>query len=139
MIAIELTDWDKAREEASRIRTAVFVAEQGVPAEIEMDAHDAACIHAIARAGNRVAIATGRLLPDDHIGRMAVDRHWRGKGVGGAILEALVEAARQRGARSVALSAQTHAIAFYQRHGFVTEGPEYEDAGIPHRAMRRRL
>jgi predicted GNAT family N-acyltransferase len=136
---IELCDWDKAREEASRIRFAVFVDEQKVPPEIEMDEHDAQCVHALAYARDGRAVGTGRLLPDGHIGRMAVAKDWRGRGVGAAILAALVDAARRRGDVEVALSAQTHALGFYRRHGFSPEGEVYEEAGIPHQAMRRSL
>lgn len=139
MMRIELFDWEQARGEASRIRFAVFVQEQRVPREMELDDLDPRCVHALAYATDGTAIATGRLLPDAHIGRMAVLKAWRGQGIGGAILERLVEAARERGEREVALSAQTHALEFYARHGFVAEGDTYLDAGIPHRMMRRPL
>ena len=131
-------DWDAARGAASRIRTAVFVEEQRVPPEIEMDRHDAACIHALAYAQGR-AVGTGRLLPDGHIGRMAVLRESRSMGVGGAILERLVAEARRRGMLQVVLSAQTHALGFYRRHGFSEVGAVFEEAGIPHQEMRRAL
>lgn len=137
MIDIELCAWEKARIAASRIRFAVFVEEQRVPPEIEMDEFDAVCLHALARAGEGEVIGTGRLLPDGHVGRMAVAAAWRGKGVGGKLLEALVEAARKRGDAVVILSAQTHAISFYRRYGFVEKGAVYEEAGIPHQTMRR--
>ncbi|HEY9532672.1 MAG TPA: GNAT family N-acetyltransferase [Burkholderiales bacterium] len=127
-----------ARALAAPIRFAVFVEEQGVPREIELDEMDAACIHALAYLDGK-AIGTGRLLPDGHIGRMAVLRKWRGHGVGSRILNALVEQARRRGDREVALSAQVHALAFYRAHGFVEEGGEYLEAGIRHQAMRRSL
>jgi len=130
--------WDKARAHAAPVRMVVFVEEQRVPAELEMDERDAACVHAIAFDGER-AIGTGRLLPDGHIGRMAVLKAFRGKGVGGEILEALVEAARRRGEREIVLSAQTHALAFYRAHGFEAFGAEYEEAGLPHQDMRRAL
>ena len=130
--------WDKARAHAAPVRMVVFVEEQRVPAELEMDERDAACVHAIAFDGER-AIGTGRLLPDGHIGRMAVLKAFRGKGVGGEILEALVEAARRRGEREIVLSAQTHALAFYRAHGFEAFGAEYEEAGLPHQDMRRVL
>lgn len=139
MHEIRLLRWPEAREDASRLRFAVFVEEQGVPPEIELDENDAVCLHALVRAPDGSVVATGRLLPDGHIGRMAVAKAARGKGVGGAMLEALVAAAKARGDREVVLSAQTHAIGFYRRHGFVEEGEEYLDAGIPHRHMRRAL
>jgi predicted GNAT family N-acyltransferase len=139
MVRIELMDWEKAREEATRIRFAVFVEEQLVPGEIEMDEMDAQCLHALAYSADGEAVATGRLLPDGHIGRMAVLKEWRGQGIGGEILERLTAAARERGDAEVALSAQTHALEFYRRHGFIEEGEVYEEAGIPHQAMRRKL
>jgi predicted GNAT family N-acyltransferase len=84
-------------------------------------------------------VGTARLLPDGHIGRMAVLKAHRKKGVGAAMLERLIEAARARGEREVALSAQVHAVAFYRAHGFVEEGAEYEEAGIAHQGMRLTL
>jgi len=138
MLRIELMVWNTARAEASRIRLAVFVEEQRVPPEIEMDDKDAACVHALAYAQGR-AVGTGRLLPDGHIGRMAVLKESRSLGVGGAILERLVEEARRRGMKQVVLSAQTHALGFYRRHGFSEEGEVFEEAGIPHQEMRRVL
>jgi len=138
MLRIELMNWHAARAEASRIRLTVFVEEQRVPREIEMDDNDAACVHALAYAGGK-AVGTGRLLPDGHIGRMAVLRENRSLGVGSAILERLVEEARRRGLRAVVLSAQMHALEFYRRHGFEPEGEAYVEAGIPHQAMRRVL
>ena len=133
---IELGDWDRLRAAAEPIRFAVFVEEQKVPAEIELDEFDAVSLHALAFDAQGAAVGTGRLLPDGHIGRMAVLPSARGKGVGSALLRALMQAARQRGHREVALSAQTHAMPFYQRFGFVAEGDVYDDAGIPHRSMR---
>jgi predicted GNAT family N-acyltransferase len=136
---IELRSWEEAQGEASRIRFAVFVEEQRVPLEMEMDEFDPQCLHALAYSAEGEAIGTGRLLPDGHIGRMAVVKAWRGRGVGGAMLQGLIGAARLRGDREVILSAQTHAIAFYRKHGFAEEGAEYDDAGIPHQAMRKAL
>jgi len=138
MRRIELLDWTEARAEASRIRTAVFVEEQRVPAAIEMDDQDAECVHALAYEDGR-AVGTGRLLPDGHVGRMAVLKETRGRGVGGAILGQLVAEARRKGIKAVVLSAQTHALGFYRKHGFTEVGAIYEEAGIPHQEMRRVL
>lgn len=138
MLRIEILDWAAARAEASRIRLKVFVEEQRVPREIEMDDMDGACLHALAWLDGK-AVGTGRLLPDGHIGRMAVLGESRALGVGGAILERLVDEARRQGRRAVILSAQTHAIGFYRRHGFSEEGKVFEEAGIPHQEMRRVL
>lgn len=121
------------------IRESVFVHEQGVPIEIEMDEFDPVCEHAIAVIGTGEAIGTGRLLPDGHIGRMAVLNAWRGQGVGAALLDALVRRAIDRGFANVLLSAQSHAKAFYEKAGFVVEGEAFMEAGIPHVAMRRAL
>ncbi len=138
MPRIELAPWAAAKSEARRIRFAVFVDEQGVPAELEMDDMDGRCVHALAFEENE-AIGTGRLLPDGHIGRMAVMKGWRRRGVGCAILRRLVEAARERGDREVLLSAQVHALAFYRAHGFAAFGEIYSEAGIPHQQMRLAL
>jgi predicted GNAT family N-acyltransferase len=138
MLKIELLDWPGAQAEAQRIRFAVFVDEQGVPAELEMDDQDAHCIHALAFADGQ-AVGTGRLLPDGHIGRMAVLKDWRGRGAGRELLRALIAVARRRGDREVLLSAQVHALDFYRAEGFRPEGAEYEEAGIAHQAMRMKL
>ena len=138
MLEIRLLDWQSAQADAKPIRFEVFVDEQRVPAEIELDEHDASCVHAVAYSAGK-AIGTGRLLPDGHIGRMAVLKSQRGKGIGKALLRTLVDAARRRGDREVLLSAQVHAVGFYRAEGFQPEGPVYEEAGIPHQAMRRPL
>src|SRR5438552_11589710 len=114
---VRFADWAHDRDALLRVRYEVFVAEQSVPENMEVDVFDPQSRHALAEdeAGN--AIGTGRLLPDGHIGRMAVRREWRGGGVGSAILEWLIGLARERGYREVVLSAQTHAIPFYERFG----------------------
>ena len=136
LLRIELGDWTSLRAAAEPVRFAVFVEEQKVPVEIELDEFDPVSLHALAIDADGAVLGTGRLLPDGHIGRMAVRRQARGSGVGSALLRALMEAARARGDREVVLSAQTHAIAFYARFGFVAEGEQYDDAGIPHQLMR---
>jgi predicted GNAT family N-acyltransferase len=135
---IEVLPWEKARAHAAPIRLRVFVEEQGVPPEIELDDMDAASIHVLVFEV-QTPVGTARLLPDGHIGRMAVLKPWRGRGIGGRMLSALLEQARRRGDREVALSAQVHALGFYRAHGFVEEGDEYMEAGIRHQAMRRVL
>jgi predicted GNAT family N-acyltransferase len=129
---VELLEWNAARPLAAPIRHAVFVDEQKVPEESELDEHDARGGHARARDDGGRALGTGRLLPDGHIGRMAVLRGARGCGVGSALLTALMGEARRRGHAHAALSAQTHAIPFYRRHGYVVVSGEYLDCGIPH-------
>jgi predicted GNAT family N-acyltransferase len=135
---LRLGDWRLLGEDAGRVRRAVFVAEQGIPVELEWDEWDERSVHAVLyRAGTPVA--TGRLLPDGHIGRMAVLAPWRRQGLGALILERLVACAAERGDTGVELSAQSYVCDFYAAHGFVAEGDEFLDVGIPHRRMRRSL
>jgi predicted GNAT family N-acyltransferase len=138
-VVVNILPWSDARTEAQRIRETVFVAEQGVPREIELDDWDERCEHALAYDATGRPVGTGRLLPDGHIGRMAVLRQSRGQGVGGRVLEALIERARERGMRCVVLNAQTHAAPFYARYGFIVAGETFMEAGIPHVAMERNL
>ena len=138
-VSIRIVPWPEARTDAMRVREAVFVVEQGVPLEIELDHWDPQCDHALAIAPGGQTVGTGRLLPDGHIGRMAVLGDWRGRGIGGAILAALVERAAARGMTRLVLNAQTHAVPFYARHGFVVSGDEFMEADIPHIAMARDL
>ena len=133
---IELGDWQRMRLWAEPLRFTVFVEEQRVPPEIELDSFDALSLHAVAFDDGDYAIGTGRLLPDGHIGRMAVAKPVRGNGVGSALLRVLMEEARRRGHKHALLSAQTHATEFYQKHGYQAYGDEYDDAGIAHIDMR---
>ena len=135
---IKTATWPDDQSTLKAIRFEVFVEEQKVPAEEEIDAHDPVSIHAIAWADGKAA-GCGRLLPDGHIGRMAVRKPYRGLGVGAFVLQHLIERARQRGDRELVLSAQTHAVGFYEKFGFVAEGGEYLDCNIPHRDMRKIL
>jgi predicted GNAT family N-acyltransferase len=136
---VEVIDYAIGRDDLQAIREVVFVQEQQVPAEMERDALDPQCVHVIARTVDGIAIGTGRLTPEHRIGRMAVLREWRGKGVGDAMLLALIEQARQHGWREVALNAQASAITFYARHGFLPHGERFMEAGIEHLGMRRPL
>ena len=136
---LELGDWSSLQASAAKIRFEVFVQEQQVPIEDELDSFDVECVHAVAFDAQGFALATGRLLPDGHIGRMAVLKAARAQGLGSAVLNALVQRARQKGFSEVVLSAQTHAQGFYLHHGFVPEGVEYLDANIPHILMRKAL
>jgi predicted GNAT family N-acyltransferase len=132
-------DWVRDRDSLAYVRRKVFIDEQGVPEEMEWDADDPASLHVLARDGSGQPIGCARLLPDGHIGRMAVLPAWRGRGVGRALLDAVIRAAQARGDVLVRLSAQTHATGFYARAGFVAEGDAYDEAGIPHVAMHRKL
>jgi predicted GNAT family N-acyltransferase len=140
------------REACFTVRKEVFVGEQGVPEDIEYDAYDAVALHVLAVREDGVPLGTGRLLFGEaaagktggdasvgSLGRLAVTREARGLGVGAALVRGVEEAARARGLTAVDLHAQTHALGFYERLGYVAYGPEFPDAGIPHRAMRRVL
>lgn len=131
--------WDELGALARPLREAVFVAEQGVPLALEWDEFDAVSRHVIARDSTGAVIGAGRLLPDGHIGRMAVAANWRGKDVGRALMEQLIEEAARQKHQTLLLHAQTRAVGFYQKLGFVAEGPEFMEASIPHRQMRRCL
>jgi len=117
------------------IREQVFVIEQSVDADIEWDGRDHLCRHVIAFSDDHAPIGTGRLLPGGHIGRIAVIASWRDKGVGSAILEALISIAREEETDSVYLNSQTQAIAFYKRFGFVPDGTVFMEANIAHQKM----
>jgi predicted GNAT family N-acyltransferase len=134
-----LGPWSMLQEDAAQVRVAVFVREQGIPLELEWDAADEQSLHALIRNDAGDPVATGRLLPDGHIGRMAVLSNHRRLGLGGQILEALVDAAARKGHPQVMLSAQVHARSFYQRHGFLAQGEVYDEVGIPHQTMVRVL
>ena len=134
-----MADWASDEASLREIRRLVFMVEQGVTAELEWDGIDHECRHALAEDAAGRPIGCARLLQDGHIGRVAVLADWRGRGIGDALLVRLIELARELGHRRVVLNAQTHALAFYARHGFVAYGPEYDDAGIPHRAMERSI
>jgi len=121
------------------IRETVFVKEQQVPVELEWDEFDNDCLHLLAIDTSGRPIGTARLLSDGHIGRMAVLKEWRGKGVGSAMLRRLLEEAKKRHIRQVVLNAQTVAAGFYRKFGFQVEGEEFIDAGIPHVKMIREM
>jgi predicted GNAT family N-acyltransferase len=137
-ISVRPADWHADRDILRALREEVFVREQSVPDDMEWDEFDAQSRHVVAIMDN-IPIGAGRLLPDGHIGRMAVLRAWRGKGAGSALLTVLMEIARDLGMHRVRLNAQVHALPFYLSHGFQAEGEEFLDAGIPHRRMWRDL
>ncbi|MFJ9036333.1 GNAT family N-acetyltransferase [Streptomyces sp. NPDC102406] len=143
---------DEDRAACFAVRKDVFVGEQGVPEDIEYDAYDAGAVHVLAIRRDGLPLGTGRLLTGPAataknggaedvgaLGRLAVTKAARGLGVGAALVRAIEDAARERGLAAVDLHAQTHALGFYERLGYVAYGPEFPDAGIPHRAMRKSL
>lgn len=132
---VEAVDYTSALPELRSVREPVFVQEQSVPLELEWDELDPLCHHVLARDSAGLPIGTGRLTPEHKIGRMAVLAPWRGRGVGDALLLALLEQARSLGWRRIALNSQTSALAFYARHGFLPCGEPFVEAGIDHQAM----
>ena len=133
---LTLGDWSRQKSDAQEVRHEVFVLEQNVAIELEWDEMDAQCLHAVVYDDVGQVLATARLLPDGHIGRMAVRKTARGQGIGGIMLQALMDEAHKRGERSVLLNAQTHAEPFYRRFGFVRDSEEFMEAGIAHIRMR---
>ncbi|MEV5280132.1 GNAT family N-acetyltransferase [Streptomyces sp. NPDC051993] len=141
---------DADQEACFAVRRQVFVAEQKVPEDLEYDAYDAIAVHVLA-TGPEGPLGTGRLLhgpgalaktgaPEvGSLGRLAVTAAARGLGVGAALVRAIEDAARELGLTAVDLHAQTQALGFYERLGYQAYGPEFPDAGIAHRAMRRAL
>ena len=139
---VQIVEWSQQHVALARIRTDVFVGEQDVPVEIVMDKLDAECIHVAAEDAEGNVIGAGRLVLHPsvpRIGRMAVAKTWRCAGVGGQILEKLCDAAKQRGFGEVMLHSQTHASPFYFKHGFLSHGSEFFEAGIPHQEMRKHI
>jgi predicted GNAT family N-acyltransferase len=130
------------RPEIAALRTRVFVDEQGVPPEIEQDDADSWAVHVLSRDDAGAVVATGRLLvrgSSAGIGRMAADPAVRGRGHGAAVLAELHRQAVLRGVTEIELHAQVTARRFYERAGYTAVGDEYEEAGIAHITMSRRL
>ncbi|MEB3961120.1 GNAT family N-acetyltransferase [Streptomyces kunmingensis] len=149
---MRVAETDADRESCFAVRREVFVDEQGVPEELEYDAYDAGAVHVLAVREDGLPLGAGRLLTGEAaavknggaadvgaLGRLAVLKVARGLGVGAALVGAVEEAARGRGMAAVDLHAQTHALGFYERLGYVAYGAEFPDAGIPHLAMRKSL
>jgi predicted GNAT family N-acyltransferase len=132
---VKPVNWQASREALRSVRRAVFIKEQKVPEELEWDDVDESAYHVLATAADGRPVGTGRLKLDCHIGRMAVLKTWRGRGVGSAILAMLIDFARREGCTEVRLHAQTHALDFYERFGFAPVGERFDEAGIPHQAM----
>ena len=143
MVQLQLGPWSQLQTLAAPLRTEVFVHEQQVPADMEWDEADHSALHCVAVNRMGMALATGRLLQHApavaRIGRMAVKKSMRGSELGARVLQALMDAARARGDRSVLLHAQCSAEGFYKRAGFVPQGPVFEEAGIAHIEMVRAL
>jgi len=139
---ITITQTAAEREHCYDIRKVVFVEEQAVPLELEMDEYDDIAIHFLMRDADGVPLATARLL-NKHglakIGRVAVLKQHRGLGLGLTLMQFVLDEAKRRGFTEAVLDSQSYAIPFYERLGFTAEGEEFDDAGIPHFLMRRKL
>ncbi len=135
MIHIQTGDWATLGTDAGALRQAVFMQEQGVSQADEYDGRDVDALHAVAYNRLGQAVATARLLPGAHIGRMAVTRVLRGSGFGREVLAALLQAATASGASQAVLHAQCSAQGFYARAGFTPRGSVFDDAGLPHIEM----
>ena len=134
--SIREVDWHSTQMELHEIRQRVFIEEQHVSAELEWDGLDENALHLLAVDESNKPIGCVRILAMGIIGRMAVLKEWRRQGVGKALLDRAIAACRKHGLKNITLSAQTHAVSFYERAGFVVCSEEYLDAGIPHRDMR---
>ena len=141
-VVVKLVEQESELEAAIQVRFRVFVSEQAVPPEEELDEVDSSATHAIALFQRKV-VGTGRMLPGEdataQIGRMAVDLAWRRKGVGGQILDFLEETARAQGMRQSVLNAQEYVKSFYAAHGYREHGDTFLDVNIPHVEMRKLL
>ena len=141
-IIVKLVEIETELEAAIDIRFRVFVAEQHVPPEEELDEEDAGATHVIALQHGST-VGTGRLLVRDSaiavIGRMAVDQSWRRRGVGGLILDFLEDEARAQGLRRSVLHAQEYVKSFYAAHGYLEHGEPFDEVNIPHIEMRKEL
>ena len=133
---IRIVDWVRYSEALSSIRHTVFVEEQGVPVELELDGEDTSAWHAAAFSDDGRLIGTGRMLRSGKIGRMAVSQSMRRQGIGRALLDALVAEAKRLKLEEVSLGAQLPAVPFYERAGFEAYGDVFLDAGIDHKMMR---
>ena len=135
---IFIKSWEQASREAYAIRQEVFIREQGVPEDMELDKYDSEATHVLAYQNAR-CIGTARMVRLDaknaQIGRMAVLVTLRGQGIGTAMLKQLLELAISEGITSLILHSQVSAMSFYEKLGFKAQGPIYSEAGIPHRNM----
>ncbi len=134
--SVHIVSWEDEALTLRAIRTEVFIHEQQVPESLEWDEFDAISMHVLARNFDGQPVGTARLLPDGHIGRMAVLKEWRGKGYGSAMLQKILEELRIRNKQKKAmLNAQASAVKFYEKFGFKVSGEEFVEAGILHVKM----
>ena len=133
---IRSASWQADRARLEFVRRQVFIIEQKIPESEEWDDADENSSHVLAFSEKRDVVGTGRLEPTGKLARLAVLGEYRGQGVGSAMLIRLVEEARQRGFDQVYLHAQTHALNFYKKFGFVSDEEIFSEGGIPHVVAR---
>jgi len=138
-IEIKEVPWSEFQGPLSEVREKVFVYEQRVAPEIEIDGRDPECFHVLVTDSEGIPVGAGRLTPEGKIGRVSVLLPYRGLGLGSKILQALIEIAHREGLSPIKLHAQIQAVSFYERHLFVPNGPVFMEAGIPHQSMKRNL
>jgi len=135
-LIIEQVNWRDSESHLRHIRTVVFIEEQNVPVVMEWDEFDESCVHVLVEAEGRY-IATGRLLTSGQIGRMAVLKPYRNRGVGSKVLDKILSIAESMEMKTIFLNSQIKAVNFYKKFGFVEEGDIFDDAGILHLKMRK--
>jgi predicted GNAT family N-acyltransferase len=135
---IQQTTWQNDKELLSNIRYQVFVDEQKVPIELEIDDDDPLASHVLCLVDGQ-PVGTGRILLDGHIGRLAVLKAHRKQGYGNKILDHLELIAQEHGLTQVFLNAQVSAIPFYEKRGYKIISDVFDDAGIPHQTMQKKL
>jgi len=135
-VKITQVQWLDAEKPLRKVRTAVFIDEQHVPINLEWDDLDTTAQHLLAVNDTNEPVACARILNNGSIGRMAVLKEWRGLGVGSALLKRAIEIHQQHGTQNITLSAQMHAIAFYEKAGFEVISQPYLDANIQHVDMQ---
>ena len=138
-LQISLGRWEKDSAAIREVRNTVFTVEQGISKSLDFDGRDPECVHVLARLGDGESIGTARMLPDGHVGRIAVHKSWRGRGIGTRLVEYLIEVARDRGFAEIYLHSQAQAAEFYTRLGFEARGEPFMEAGIEHVLMVRIL
>ncbi len=138
-LQIRLAGWEQDSAAIRAVRNRVFSDEQGISEALDFDGRDHECVQVLAQIGDGEAIGTARMLPDGHVGRIAVHKEWRGQGVGTRITEYLTDVARERGFAEIYLHSQAQAAEFYTRLGFEARGEIFMEAGIEHLLMVRIL
>lgn len=135
--SITEVNWADSSDLLKQVREKVFVFEQRVDSDIELDGKDPECFHVLVTDSKGEPVGAGRLTKDGKIGRVSVLMPFRGLGLGSRILQSLIQIAERENLSPVKLHAQIHAIDFYERHKFVPNGPVFMEAGIPHQSMKR--